>query len=197
MTEKKNISSKITLISSCVGIALCLIAVFYGMKQGIFTSVEAFQTYMSGFGIYAPIIFVLIQIIQVVIPIVPGGISCLAGVMAFGGLWGFVYNYLGICIGSILVFLIAKRLGYKKVEAMIGGSKFEKYFGWTKNIKTFSYLFAAAIFFPVAPDDLLCYIAGLTKMNFSKFTLIILLGKPMSIFLYSLGLEQALHFLIK
>ena len=39
-----------------------------------------------------------------------------------------------------------------------------------------------------APDDLLCYIAGLTKMTLKKFTAIILLGKPGSILLYSLGL---------
>ena len=52
----------------------------------------------------------------------------------------------------------------------------------------FDVLFAAAIFFPFAPDDLLCYLAGLTKMTSRRFLAIILLGKPVSIALYSLGL---------
>lgn len=50
-------------------------------------------------------------------------------------------------------------------------------------------LFAAAIFFPVAPDDFLCYLAGTTPMRLGRFTSIILLGKPASIALYSLGLN--------
>ena len=49
-------------------------------------------------------------------------------------------------------------------------------------------LFALAIFFPVAPDDFLCYLAGTTSMTWRRFTTIILLGKPLSIALYSLGL---------
>lgn len=57
------------------------------------------------------LVFVFIQIVQVVIPIIPGGISCLAGVILFGAGMGFVYNYVGICIGSVIAFLIAKAYG--------------------------------------------------------------------------------------
>lgn len=56
-------------------------------------------------------------------------------------------------------------------------------------------LLRLTIFFPVAPDDLLCYIAGLTKMSLKKFVLIIFLGKPGSIFLYSLGLTGIMELL--
>ena len=49
-------------------------------------------------------------------------------------------------------------------------------------------MFAAAIFFPAAPDDLLCFLAGVTRMRFRKFLMVILLGKPLSIAIYSLGL---------
>ena len=40
----------------------------------------------------------------------------------------------------------------------------------------------------MAPDDFLCYLAGTTSMTWRRFTTIILLGKPLSIALYSLGL---------
>ena len=40
----------------------------------------------------------------------------------------------------------------------------------------------------MAPDDFLCYLAGTTSMTWRRFTAIILLGKPLSIALYSLGL---------
>ena len=54
---------------------------------------------------------------------------------------------------------------------------------------------AFAIFFPVAPDDFLCYLTGLTNMSVSKFTAIILLCKPASILAYSMAWALGLNFL--
>lgn len=45
----------------------------------------------------------------------------------------------------------------------------EKYDGWTQKDGKFLKLFALAIFFPVAPDDFLCYLAGTTKMTWKQF----------------------------
>ena len=47
----------------------------------------------------------------------------------------------------------------------------------------------------MAPDDFLCWLAGTTDMTFRRFTAIILLGKPASIALYSLGLEIAFQWI--
>ena len=132
---------------------------------------------------------------QVVIPILPGGVSCLAGVLIFGPVWGFVYNYIGISIGSILAFLLSKQYGRPVVRNIIGEKNYDKYIGWLSKGNGFDKAFAVAIFLPVAPDDLLCYIAGLTKMTLKKFTAIILLGKPGSILLYSLGLTGIMEVL--
>ena len=63
--------------------------------------------------------------------------------------------------------------------------------------KKFDKFFALAIFFPCAPDDVLCMIAGLTKMSWKKFSAIILLGKPASIAAYSMALIYAGGFLGK
>ena len=71
----------------------------------------------------------------------------------------------------------------------------EKYDGWTQKDGKFLKLFALAIFFPVAPDDFLCYLAGTTKMTWKQFTAVIVLGKPFSIALYSLGLTTAFKML--
>lgn len=106
----------------------------------------------------------------------------------FGPVWGFVYNYVGICIGSIAAFLLAKRFGQPFVKGITNERTYEKYVGWLERGSKFDKFFALAIFFPVAPDDFLCYLAGLTRMRLKKFSVIILLGKPASIALYSLGL---------
>ncbi|WP_276931156.1 VTT domain-containing protein, partial [Dubosiella newyorkensis] len=51
--------------------------------------------------------------------------------------------------------------------------------------KNFAKLFAIGICLPIAPDDLLCMIAGLSSISFWKFFWIIVIGKPISSFFYS------------
>ena len=125
---------------------------------------------------------------QVVGPILPGGLGCLAGVLLFGPWWGFVYNYIGICAGSLMAFAIARNCGKPLLPLLFSQKTIDKYSRWTEQQNRFTRLFALAIFFPVAPDDFLCYLAGTTNMTWRCYTAIILLGKPASIALYSLGL---------
>lgn len=69
---------------------------------------------------------------------------------------------------------------------------YDKYIGWLDKGKKFDRFFAAAIFFPCAPDDILCMIAGLTSMTLKKFSMIIILGKPLALIAYSFGLSEVL-----
>ena len=118
-------------------------------------------------------------------------ISCLGGVIFFGPWLGFLYNYIGICIGSLAAFGISRMMGRPVLHKMFSEKLIQKYDSWTEKDSRFLKLFTLAIFFPVAPDDFLCYLAGTTKMTWKQFSLVILLGKPCSIALYSLGLTTA------
>ncbi|MGI6094114.1 MAG: TVP38/TMEM64 family protein [Lachnospiraceae bacterium] len=175
-------------ICTIAGLLACLAFIIYGIQTKIFVSQEALESFLQPFGILAPLIFIGIQIVQVVIPILPGAVGCLGGVLIFGPLWGFVYNYTGICLGSVAIFALSRKYGRTFVQSVVSKRSYNKYIGWLDKGEAFTKAFAAAIFLPVAPDDLLCCIAGLTKMRMKTFLMIIVLGKPMSIFLYSLGL---------
>lgn len=178
-------------IVSMAGLILCAALAIWGVQSGIFSSQQKLEQLVAGFGILGPLLFILVQAVQVVIPIVPGGISCLAGVILFGALNGFVYNYVGICIGSVLAFGIAKSYGRPLLPKLFGQQLLDKYDGWTRQGNRFERLFALAIFLPIAPDDFLCYLAGTTSMTWKKFVLIILSGKPFAILMYSLFLNVA------
>lgn len=175
----------IIMVFTTIGVLLFFV---YGIKADVFYSQTGLETFLSKFGIWAPITFIVFQIIQVVFPILPGGIGLLGGVLIFGPLNGFIYNYIGICLGSITAFLISKHYGPQLVESLFSPKLQKKYMKWAEN-KDFPNLFAIAIFMPIAPDDFLCYLAGTTKMRLRRFTMIILLGKPMAIAVYSFGLN--------
>jgi uncharacterized membrane protein YdjX (TVP38/TMEM64 family) len=182
------LSRKIINCISIVGLIATIVATIYFIRLGVFKDINALRGLVGDSVILGPILFVLIQIIQVVVPIIPGGISCAAGVLIFGPFAGFIYNYVGIAIGSVIIFLLGRQYGKPFILSLISDKTYNKYIGWLDNEKRFERLFALAIFLPVAPDDALCLMAGLTKMSLKKFTLIILLAKPVSIFLYSLAL---------
>ncbi|RXW34871.1 TVP38/TMEM64 family protein [Enterococcus faecium] len=181
-------SRKLINFISIIGLGLSIALTIYFINLGVFKDLNALRGLVGDSIILGPIIFVFIQILQVVIPIIPGGISTAAGVLIFGPYAGFIYNYIGICIGSIIIFLLGRRYGKPFILSIISDKTYNKYIGWLDNQNRFEKLFALAIFLPVAPDDALCLMAGLTNMSVKRYTLIILIAKPLSIFLYSMAL---------
>lgn len=182
-TSRKSIN-----IVSIVGIGVSIALTVYFINLGVFKDINALRGLVGDSVIMGPIIFILLQILQVVIPIIPGGISSAAGVLIFGPWMGFVYNYIGICIGSIIIFLLGRRYGKPFILSMISDKTYNKYIKWLDDQGRFEKLFALAIFLPVAPDDALCLIAGLSNISVKRYTAIILIAKPASIFLYSMAL---------
>lgn len=188
-------SRKLINFISIIGLVVSIGLTIYFINLGVFKDLNSLRGLVGDSIILGPIIFILIQILQVVIPIIPGGISTAAGVLIFGPYAGFIYNYVGICIGSIIIFLLGRRYGKPFILSMVSDKTYNKYVGWLDNQNRFEKLFALAIFLPVAPDDALCLMAGLTNISVIKYTWIILLAKPLSIFLYSMALIYGGHFL--
>lgn len=183
-TKLKNVFKIITIVITL----LLILFIIYGLKLGIFEDKNILVNYIKGLGLFAPIFFIFLQMIQVVFPVIPGGASCLAGVLAFGPLLGFIYNYVGLVLGSILAFILSRKYGISLVKKMFNEETINKYLNYIQTSK-FDKIFFLGIFLPGFPDDLLCYIAGLSKMTFKKFIVIIILGKPLALLFYSLFIE--------
>lgn len=176
-----------------VFLALLLVLIFFcihGYFSGSFSSVEQFQTYMKQFGVFGPLVLTLIQAIQVIIPVLPGWLGSIVGVGMFGSAGSFWCNYLGVSAGSILAFLLAKWFGVELVQKMVSIEKYQGLVTWIKARKSFTLILFLAILLPLAPDDFLCWFAGLAGMPTRKFVWIIVLGKPWCILFYSLFFGQ-------
>lgn len=194
--NQQPIEKRVLQIVSAVGFFICVAVAVWGWQTGVLTSQERLQKLVGNLGLAGGVLFTVFQAVQVVIPILPGGLGCLVGVILFGPLWGFAYNYTGICIGSLLAFAVARTCGKPLLHLLFSEKTIEKYRHWTEERDRFAKLFALAIFLPVAPDDFLCYLAGTTEMSWRKYTAIILLGKPFAIALYSLGLTAVWNLIV-
>ena len=73
----------------------------------------------------------------------------------------------------------------KIVQAFFEQKTIDKYLAYVRT-NTFKWIFFWGILVPGLPDDLLCYIAGLSNMRFRTFIWIILVGKPLSLLGYSI-----------
>lgn len=186
MIERTNFNLKISLkLITITTTILIVIFVVSGLKLGIMQDKTVLVNYMKELGFIAPIFFITLQAVQVVFPVIPGGASCLAGVLAFGPVFGFIYNYFGLILGSLLAFSLSRKYGLELVQKLFKEETIDKYLSYIKTNK-FDKIFFLGIFLPGLPDDLLCYVAGLSAISYKKFFLIILVGKPLALLMYSL-----------
>lgn len=171
-----------TAISIYIFLLFCLVLVFILQKTGFFALVRdetAFKEYLETKGTWMPVLYVILQYLQVVILPIPSVVSTLAGVALFGPFKTIVYSLIGIILGSITAFFIGRKLGYKAVAWMIGKDELKK---WQKRLKGKDNLILTVMFLlPMFPDDVLCFIAGLSSMSNRYFLIMIVVSRIISV----------------
>lgn len=83
-------------VISVIGILLMVVSSVYLWRMGVFSSQGKLRGFIAGFGIAGELVFVFIQIVQAVTPIIPGEISCLAGIIYLVRKWDLciiMYGY--------------------------------------------------------------------------------------------------------
>ncbi len=186
MVQKAAKLKNILVVILALLLLLSGVFVVRGYLAGHFNSVETLQAYIATFGVFAPVILITIQAIQVILPVLPGFLGCIVGAGMFGAAGGFWCNYIGISAGSILAFLLARRFGVGLVRKLVPVEKYDRCVAWVQTKKSYTLVLSLAILLPLAPDDFLCYFSGLTGMSAQRFVSIILLAKPWCILAYSL-----------
>lgn len=168
-----------------LGVATLIGIVVYGIHLGIFKSTKTLQTFIEKFGHLGILFFIILEIVQVIVPILPGGISTVAGMLLFGTIEGLIYSYIGLIIGEIIAYYLVKHYGHAFVKMVLSKKNYERFEASIakhhKNIKRFMIL---TFLIPFAPDDIACFIAGISRMKFKDYLIIILTLKPISIAIY-------------
>ncbi len=173
---------KLCLIT-VVLISVCVLALYFLKVSGFLNkidSVEALRKYVESYGKNAVWIFIVLQFLQVIVLPIPAVITVAAGVLLFGAFKSAVYSCIGIIVGSLVAFFIGKVFGYKVAKWLVGKENLDKWLnvikGKDKIILTFMFLF------PFFPDDVLCFVAGITTMSPLFFIIMIFITRIISVF---------------
>lgn len=137
--------------------------------------VRALRAWIEQFGALAPLAFVLLQALQVIVAPIPGQALALVAGALFGPVAGTVYSVTGVLVGSAVAFSLAKRYGRPFVESVLHEDVIERFDGFVDRVGLPGLLVFVVV--PGLPDDAICFLSGLTKWRLRTFLVVISLGR--------------------
>jgi uncharacterized membrane protein YdjX (TVP38/TMEM64 family) len=164
---------KLTLLVALVGLGT-----YWLVHSGLyvhFTEKKKAIHFIRSFYPYDEIVFISLQILQVVFAPIPGDVTGVIGGCLYGTFPGTIYSTIGLTAGSFLAFLLARVFGLPFVEKAIKTEtirKCDKVFG-----RQGAYVSLFLFLIPGFPKDCLCYLLGLSHMNVRTFLLVSTVGR--------------------
>jgi uncharacterized membrane protein YdjX (TVP38/TMEM64 family) len=140
---------------------------------------------INSFHPYDEVVFIALQILQVVAAPIPGEVTGLISGYIYGACMGTVYSTIGLTIGSWIAFALARFFGLPLVEKAVKPAVIEKYDHFLEHRG----LFVSFLLFliPGFPKDYLCYIMGASHMKAWHFIGVSAAGRLLGTFLLSVS----------
>jgi uncharacterized membrane protein YdjX (TVP38/TMEM64 family) len=170
------------------GLQHCVSMVFSYLRHHDF---DGLRHFILSYGIWAPVISILIMALQSLFPLVPGLAVTISNAWIFGWHYGALYSWTGALLGAILDFGIARWYGRPLVERLVNMrylSIFDCFFQRHGILAVFITRLT-----PVIPFKIVSYGAGLTAITVWQFMLATGVGQMPAIVLYSVLGEHLTH----
>jgi uncharacterized membrane protein YdjX (TVP38/TMEM64 family) len=154
------------------------------LYYGLLADNEKIQAFISSFDHLAPLIFIAVQILQVLLAPFPGEATGFAGGYLFGTIGGFIYSSIGLVIGSVINFLIGRLLGKRYIRKVIPDIHLERFDNFVKHQGI--WVLFVLFLFPGFPKDYLCLFLGFSALPIRVFIILTAIGRMPGTFILSL-----------
>lgn len=150
----------------------------YGEATKLFallTERERFAEYVTSFGAAAPLVFMGIQVLQVILAPIPGEATGFIGGFLFGAYKGCLYSTMALTLGSVINFGVGRYLGKRWVRRFVSPHRIERY----DHLLRHQGVLVVFILFliPGFPKDYLCLFLGISNLPFRVFLLMATIGR--------------------
>jgi uncharacterized membrane protein YdjX (TVP38/TMEM64 family) len=142
----------------------------------MFSSTAGLREWVASTGALAPLVFIAVQTLQVVVFVIPGEVPLIAGGYLFGPWLGALLSVGGILVGSAIDFFLARLAGMPFVRALFPGDQVDR-IGRMLGSRGARIAFFLLFLIPGIPKDVLCYLAGLSPLRFPFFLGASMLGR--------------------
>ncbi len=137
---------------------------------------EEVGRFVASYGSVGALVYIVLQVVQVVVFVIPGEIVQVAGGYVFGTWLGALLSVAGILAGTAVAFFAARVLGYGLVQALVSPKKLQKFEFLISDPKAEIVLFVLFLV-PGIPKDSLVYISGLTPVRPLRFFMISMIAR--------------------
>ena len=163
-------------------LAAISVGAYFTLRALGVTSVEGLREIIAKCGTWGWIVFILLfTICSTLLCFIPATSATFIAVsiILFGALYGFIISTISVFLSSSLMFLIGNTLGEKTIEKLVGKKSLEK----AQNLLDMKskMLLPLMFLFPVFPDDALCMVAGMTKMRYWYFAIVVAIFRTVGI----------------
>jgi uncharacterized membrane protein YdjX (TVP38/TMEM64 family) len=178
----------VVLFLATAGLYFCFstspVIVKYRELAGFYSSKKEVGAFVKRFGPYAPLVFVVIQALQVVMAPIPGEATGILGGYLFGTGMGFLYSTIGLTSGSVLAFGLGRWLGLPIVRRVVSERVYHKFDFISRAGGELVTLVCFLI--PGFPKDYLCFLLGVSPLQFGTFLVISFFGRMPGTWLLSI-----------
>lgn len=113
-------------------------------------------------GVWGPLVLITLIVAQTVVAPIPGVVLNLVAGYLYGLGLGLLYSWLGLAVGTALAMGLARFAGRPVVERLVTDPALSRFDRLAQ--KGGLPFFLLAFLIPGLPDDLLCFVAGLTRL---------------------------------
>lgn len=135
---------------------------------------RSIRDWLAGVGIWAPIVYIFILAVAVVISPIPSVPLDIAAGLAFGLFWGVVYTLIGAEIGGLIAFGLARWLGRPWLARRLPGPTMHRIDELADRLGGRALLIMRLV--PVFNFDWVSYAAGLTTISTRVFAVATFVG---------------------
>ncbi|WP_456275941.1 TVP38/TMEM64 family protein [Bacillus sp. AK128] len=156
---------------------------FWLFIQEYFT-LENIEELMEEYRDLGPLPGIFLPMLEAILPFLPLVVFVVGNAAAFGLWLGFLYSWLGTSLGAIIVFLVIRRLGQKRIFRFLSRNRqVKKLMDWVER-HGFGPLFLL-LCFPFSPSAIINVVAALSRVSIAQFILAVLTGKMVMVFIIS------------
>jgi uncharacterized membrane protein YdjX (TVP38/TMEM64 family) len=130
---------------------------------------------VSAWGWMAPLVFIGIQALQVIVSPIPGEITGPVGGALFGTTWGVVYSSVGLTIGTLICFGLGRLWGEPLIRPWLSEHHWSKMSFIVEAEGAIICLILYLI--PGFPKDAISYLFGISPMPFWLFAIVSTVGR--------------------
>jgi len=141
---------------------------------------ERVQEWVAGFGPWAPLVSVVLNAAQVLLAPIPGQFVGLMNGYLYGVWLGTLYSMIGLLIGTAVAMALGRWFGRPLVERLVDAQRLTH---WDGVIRRRGPPFLFLVFlFPSLPDDLVCFLIGLSPLSIPRTLVLAMIGRLPGVF---------------